>query len=224
MIVKDWVHEAAVAIDQMIQDAMGAFHEDLKVVEKIEAQITQHCPFQPGTAYIEADRLTRLSQQALEISQTLLEAKVGSCTLPEGVRKLADRAARVEGDNHHNALTCPHCIPSEDFRVTLVKALALIKLSGDPMVIAREFLVEIRAFIAGQRMEHRHCDDCWYCCRACRALDHQLGPDEHLSAGHDTLSQKPFIAGKCTCQADAQNDAITRILQKIDDRIEASRG
>jgi len=91
------------------------------------------------------------------------------------------------------------------------------------MIVAREFLVEVRTFIAGTRQEHRHCDDSWYCCRACRCEDHGLAPGEHLGRGHDNIRGPLHGDGICTCGADTHNTAVVALLKKIDEKIEASR-
>ena len=62
---------------------------------------------------------------------------------------------------------------------------------------------------------HYHCDDMWYCCRACREDDHGLVEGEHLGEGFDTFgfhsSHKP---GECTCGAAAWNDRVDVALEK----------
>ena len=49
-------------------------------------------------------------------------------------------------------------------------------------------LDELLELLKESKREHDHCDDCWYCCRACRNSDHGLCEGEHLGDGADTLS------------------------------------
>ena len=65
------------------------------------------------------------------------------------------------------------------------------------------------------KREHVHCDDCWYCCRACRHPDHMLNAGEHLGAGFDMLSiRKSLIPGGCTCQAAEWNAKVDAALRE----------
>ena len=64
------------------------------------------------------------------------------------------------------------------------------------------------------KREHDHCDDCWYCCRACRHPDHVLYEGDHLGEGNDTLSiEKSFIPGTCTCGAAEWNAKVDREIR-----------
>ena len=68
------------------------------------------------------------------------------------------------------------------------------------------------------KREHYHCDDCWYCCRACRHSDHVLYEGEHLGEGYDTLSiDKSFKPGDCTCDAEELNAKVDEVLRRFDE-------
>ena len=63
-------------------------------------------------------------------------------------------------------------------------------------------LDKLLALLAESKREHDHCDDCWYCrracCRACRHPDHGLYEGEHLGEGYETDTRPG--AGVCTVQ------------------------
>ena len=81
------------------------------------------------------------------------------------------------------------------------------------------------ALLAESKREHEHCDDCWYCCRACRHSDHGLYEGEHLGEGDDTLSiGASFKPGDCTCGAtewNAKVDAATDWQNRFEARQKA---
>ncbi|MCR4301843.1 MAG: hypothetical protein NUV51_09555 [Sulfuricaulis sp.] len=58
------------------------------------------------------------------------------------------------------------------------------------------------------RRGHYHCDDSWYCCRACRAADHQLADGEHLGRNGESV----LCDGRCTCGADTWNALVDAVL------------
>jgi hypothetical protein len=58
------------------------------------------------------------------------------------------------------------------------------------------------------KRSHFHCDDSWYCCRACRHPDHGLEEDEHLGKNPDSV----LCDGSCTCGVDAWNKKIDEVL------------
>ena len=76
-------------------------------------------------------------------------------------------------------------------------------------------LDELLELLKESKREHDHCDDCWYCCRACRNSDHGLCEGEHLGDGADTLSiGTSFKPGDCTCGAAEWNAKIDAALRE----------
>ena len=77
--------------------------------------------------------------------------------------------------------------------------------------------------LAESKREHEHCDDCWYCCRACRHPDHMLLDGDHLGIGfddpcfNDPASSKPgtFKPGTCTCGVAAWNAKVNDTLKEF---------
>ena len=69
------------------------------------------------------------------------------------------------------------------------------------------------------KREHYHCDDCWYCCRACRHDDHQLVDGEHLGEGCYTWPTASHSyrhnPGVCTCGAAEWNAKVDAALRKF---------
>ena len=63
------------------------------------------------------------------------------------------------------------------------------------------------------KREHHHCDDSWYCCRACRSSDHVLAEGEHLGAGYESL---PFEPGVCTCGAEEWNAKVNAAIHEFE--------
>ncbi len=82
-------------------------------------------------------------------------------------------------------------------------------------VVAMDYIErrgEILQLLRDLRREHVHCDDSWYCCRACRAADHFLDEGEQLGKGEDGPGD-----GRCTCGAEATNARIDALLEKLTD-------
>ena len=44
-------------------------------------------------------------------------------------------------------------------------------------------LDELLELLMESKREHTHCEDVWYCCRACRHPDHMLVEGEHIGDG-----------------------------------------
>ena len=66
------------------------------------------------------------------------------------------------------------------------------------------------ALLKESKREHEHCDDCWYCCRACRHPEHQLVDGEHLGAGYVRVDP-----GECTCGAAEWNAKVDRATREV---------
>ena len=83
---------------------------------------------------------------------------------------------------------------------------------------AELLLQAVMVLLPKLKREHSHCDDSWYCCRACRHSDHGLYEGEHLGEGHDT---KPFVTsfkpGDCTCGAAELNAKADDVLRMFDE-------
>ena len=78
-------------------------------------------------------------------------------------------------------------------------------------------LAGVLALLAESKRAHAHCDDCWYCCRACRHSDHALYEAEDLGEGFDTLSiGESYKPGDCTCGADEWNAKVDAMLRDYD--------
>ena len=69
------------------------------------------------------------------------------------------------------------------------------------------------------KREHDHCDDTWYCCRACRHPDHMLADGEHLctylSERWDPSNDKNIKDGDCTCGASEWNAKVNDTLKEF---------
>ena len=64
------------------------------------------------------------------------------------------------------------------------------------------------ALLKESKREHEHCDDSWYCCRACRHSDHGLVDGEVLRVPPD-----------CTCGASEWNAKVDDVLKGTTDAI-----
>ena len=62
------------------------------------------------------------------------------------------------------------------------------------------------------KREHYHCDDSWYCCRACRHPDHMLAEGENI--GSSVVGGLTFEPGVCTCGASEWNAKVDAALQE----------
>ena len=71
---------------------------------------------------------------------------------------------------------------------------------------------EVFALLRDSRCEHDHCEDTWFCCRACRSEDHLLRDGEHLDL-RGRLDQH-LNAGDCTCGASAWNARVDALLRR----------
>ena len=69
---------------------------------------------------------------------------------------------------------------------------------------------ELLNLLKGSKKGHYHCEDDWFCCRACRHSDHLLDDGEHLGNGWDVYKNP----GDCTCEAAAWNNRIDAMLEK----------
>ena len=61
------------------------------------------------------------------------------------------------------------------------------------------------------KREHSHCEDVWYCCRACRHPDHMLHEGEHIGS---SLTVDLFKPGVCTCGAAEWNAKVDAALRE----------
>ena len=59
------------------------------------------------------------------------------------------------------------------------------------------------ALLTESKREHDHCEDVWYCCRACRHPDHGLVDGEVLRVPPD-----------CTCGASEWNEKVDVALRE----------
>lgn len=78
--------------------------------------------------------------------------------------------------------------------------------------VVDEHITPLVALLRESRREHLHCDDSWYCCRACRSSDHMLVEGEHLGHGYDRQPHEDHGKGLCTCGADAWNARVDAVL------------
>ena len=75
-------------------------------------------------------------------------------------------------------------------------------------------LDKLLALLKESKREHHHCDDVWYCCRACRHPDHMLVEGEHIGDGIIEKTGRSFKLGVCECGADEWNAKVDAAMRE----------
>lgn len=74
-------------------------------------------------------------------------------------------------------------------------------------VPVREYVEGLRGLLIESKKNHFHCDDSWYCCGACRSVDHGLAEGEHLRSTRDRKGD-----GSCDCGASDWDARVDKAL------------